>query len=192
MRALRMSWYLAVVALVAGIGVVGAPPASAAERSPACAYLNGNFIGDVFTAQFTFESGPLAYLGLPRAGETVSIISALNGPGVSSGASLNVIGTGHVTGPVGSRLSLTLAAPGPQLAGLAQTDVGGDNPQRMDFWFFCDPAGDPATPIPMWVQAFGRNGRDATCPVGWDPSWQEWAERVSGGWVCTRSIPSIG
>jgi hypothetical protein len=49
-----------------------------------------------------------------------------------------------------------------------------------------------APPIPAWVQAYGRDGKDATCEAGWDPSWQSWAEPVTGGWVCTRSVPSLG
>jgi hypothetical protein len=53
------------------------------------------------------------------------------------------------------------------------------------------PGGDPA-PIPSWVQAYGRASADATCENGWDASWQSWAEPVTGGWVCTRSIPSLG
>jgi hypothetical protein len=47
-------------------------------------------------------------------------------------------------------------------------------------------------PIPAWVQAYGRASADAKCEDGWDPSWQSWAEPVIGGWVCTRSIPSLG
>lgn len=192
MRARRILSSLAAAALVGATGLVGAPTASAAERSPACAFLDGNFIDFAFTAQFIFESGDLAYLGLPQPGETVSIISAGNGPGVSTGAALSVIGTGAVEGAIGERLSITLTAPAPRLAGLAQFDGDITDAQRMDFWFFCDPAGDPATPIPMWNQAFARNGSGATCPAGWEPSWQEWAQAVSGGWVCTRGIRSFG
>ena len=54
-----------------------------------------------------------------------------------------------------------------------------------------DTAAD-APPIPSWVQAYGRAGQDAACEDGWAPSWQSWAEPVTGGWVCTRSIPSLG
>jgi hypothetical protein len=49
-----------------------------------------------------------------------------------------------------------------------------------------------ATPIPDWVQAYGRASKGATCLHGWIPSWQAWAEPVTGGWVCTRDIPSLG
>ena len=61
---------------------------------------------------------------------------------------------------------------------VASTDVPSDDPE--------------ATPIPDWVQAIGRHSKDATCPTGWSTSWQTWAESVTGGWVCTRTIPSLG
>lgn len=48
------------------------------------------------------------------------------------------------------------------------------------------------TPPPPWVQAYGRFGADATCETGWDPSWQEWAQSVTGGWVCTKSVATYG
>jgi hypothetical protein len=46
--------------------------------------------------------------------------------------------------------------------------------------------------IPVWVQAYGRASAGATCLEGWYPSWESWAEPVTGGWVCTRSIASRG
>ncbi len=53
--------------------------------------------------------------------------------------------------------------------------------------------GDPTSSgIPDWVQAYGRFGKDAACRDGWNPSWQPWAELITGGWVCTRSLPSLG
>jgi hypothetical protein len=57
----------------------------------------------------------------------------------------------------------------------------------------CDapvPVSEAAT-IPQWVQAVGRH-QDEACEVGWDASWQPWAGSVTGGWVCTRSIPALG
>lgn len=47
-------------------------------------------------------------------------------------------------------------------------------------------------PIPTWVQSVGRPSSSSSCESGWSPSWQEWAIPVTGGWVCTRSIPSLG
>ena len=46
--------------------------------------------------------------------------------------------------------------------------------------------------IPAWQQSVGRPNSTSTCNDGWQPSWQEWAQPVTGGWVCTRSIPSLG
>lgn len=46
--------------------------------------------------------------------------------------------------------------------------------------------------IPAWVQAHGRATQTTTCIDGWNPSWQAWAQPATGGWVCTRSIPSLG
>ena len=47
-------------------------------------------------------------------------------------------------------------------------------------------------PIPGWMQSVGRANADAKCEAGWNPSWQSWAQSVTGGWVCTRIIPSLG
>lgn len=53
--------------------------------------------------------------------------------------------------------------------------------------------GDASAPsVPEWVQAVGRLDADAPCPDGWLPSWQGWAMPVTGGWVCTRTLPAYG
>lgn len=51
-----------------------------------------------------------------------------------------------------------------------------------------------ATPeaAPPWLQAYAVSSASADCRTGWARSWQPWAEAVSGGWVCTRTIPSLG
>jgi len=48
------------------------------------------------------------------------------------------------------------------------------------------------TPVPDWLQAVGRESAIATCPFGWNPSWQEWPNGHTGGFVCVRVIPSLG
>ena len=47
-------------------------------------------------------------------------------------------------------------------------------------------------PIPPWVQGYGRATAADGCLDGWAPSWEQWPNAGAGGWVCTRSIPSIG
>lgn len=54
------------------------------------------------------------------------------------------------------------------------------------------PAAAAETPIPMWVQAYGRPSADAPCLDGWDPSWSQWPNHGTGGFVCQRSIKAFG
>lgn len=50
----------------------------------------------------------------------------------------------------------------------------------------------PQPPIPAWVQGYGRASSSEECEAGWSPSWEQWMNAGVGGWVCTRSIPSLG
>ena len=74
--------------------------------------------------------------------------------------------------------------------------VGAQNDDSWTGSFECAaapaPSGTTSLAVPAWVQAYGRDDADASCEDGWSPSWQAWAEPVTGGWVCTRSIPSRG
>jgi hypothetical protein len=45
--------------------------------------------------------------------------------------------------------------------------------------------------IPDWVQGYGRAVTDS-CRAGWAASWEMWMNGGTGGYVCTRSIPSLG
>lgn len=53
-------------------------------------------------------------------------------------------------------------------------------------------ATDAAAPIPAWVQGYGRASADEVCLEGWNASWAEWMNDGTGGFVCERSIPSLG
>jgi hypothetical protein len=48
------------------------------------------------------------------------------------------------------------------------------------------------TTIPDWVQAYGRASATDSCLTGWNPSWAMWPNNGTGGFVCQRSIPSLG
>lgn len=39
-----------------------------------------------------------------------------------------------------------------------------------------------------WLQQTGRDSAEAPCPEGWGPSWAEWPNDHTGGWVCTREV----
>ncbi len=51
---------------------------------------------------------------------------------------------------------------------------------------------DTYVPIPPWVQGYGRHSQADLCLDGWTASWEQWPHGGSGGWVCTREIPSLG
>ncbi len=46
-------------------------------------------------------------------------------------------------------------------------------------------AGGTSTPPPSWYQSVGRPSADATCAEHWHPSWEQWANEGSGGYVCS-------
>lgn len=45
----------------------------------------------------------------------------------------------------------------------------------------------PSPPPPPWRQAFAR-ASDDTCPTGWNPSWAQWPNDGTGGFVCQRTL----
>lgn len=47
------------------------------------------------------------------------------------------------------------------------------------------PSSDPSQIPPSWFQAYGRTA-DETCLDGWKPSWAQWPNSGSGGYVCER------
>lgn len=191
----------AVLGLAAGLGFIGATPAFAAPADPsslsfACDSSTNSIFsttlygdpGDTFTITNTV-SGSYCYVretngnvgGNPLNGYT-GIVIATAGENPSPGeirigptAYFTIVGTGSFTmvyGPGASKSSTITVArrPAPPVSNAASSTPS----------------------IPEWVQAYGRRSADATCESGWGASWQPWAVPVTGGWVCTRSIPSLG
>lgn len=189
MRVRRIAATVAATVMVAGIGVAGASPASAV--SVGCSYADGvsasgrssvslpsraYSAGETITV--TWSNLELDYLTVVLQVPVGTTVNSRVGPG-----SVSYTFPADVTTSVGSSLSREF-----------------DRDRIGDFVFACtEPAPAPpgpvvvdASPIPAWVQASGRASQDANCPTGWSPSWQKWAEPVTGGWVCTRTIPSLG
>ncbi len=52
-------------------------------------------------------------------------------------------------------------------------------------FYTSDPCVD-STP-PPWQQAYARAAID-TCAPGWNPSWEQWPNRGTGGFTCTRTL----
>jgi len=46
------------------------------------------------------------------------------------------------------------------------------------------PEPDPSQVPPSWLQAQGREQREASCPPGMAPSWAQWPNEGTGGWTC--------
>jgi len=116
----------------------------------------------------------------------------------NSGASWTVIAPGYADGGKSStpyKFRYTAPSDGTTTDYLSfiATDGGGIDGYNYTVTVTAAPTSSVESPvIPAWVQAYGRFGPDATCDEGWGPSWQSWAEDVTGGWVCTRTIPSLG
>lgn len=195
---MRLRRLVVVMALAVGMGLA-AEPATAATVSPDCAEPGGQVV--ITVAQ----------------GETVTLISSSGTPCTWSGTNVPTYAdwfssyTGGVGGDVGDEpfvWVISASAPLGQAApDTAQFCVGsGDLMQDPRTCFILNVVAPGAiapaqavdttpvdtTPVPDWLQAYGRIGPNASCEVGWSPSWQEWAQAVTGGWVCTRSLPSYG
>ena len=157
-------------ALVAGLGIAFAAPASAANLGS-------------YTANC--DSGG-------RVNETISgsigdtfTVTASNAVCFAASTPSGVVSSSVPSANPGSSTTVTLVAAGSTVFQWQQNGNG--------IYFAVTVAGAEApAPIPAWVQAYGRFGADAKCADGWSPSWQSWAESVTGGWVCDRSIPSLG
>jgi hypothetical protein len=182
----RKGLAVAVIALSASLGMVVDAPASAATKSPGCNWVDET--SAIFANTYTATTiGAYAIY----AGETITMTVTSMTSGTSLG--LRVNGATVATGTLaGGAVSYTF----PSDTTISQ--YGSQNAATWSGSFTCSAAPDPVSPgvspppIPAWVQAYGRFGAKATCDAGWEPSWQAWAEPITGGWVCARSIPSLG
>lgn len=186
MHAARWASIGAAGVMLAGQALVGAAPVSAVDLSEGCQALNASrpnqwaqFVGYVF-----------------NAGEVIAVSFANPSDGATTGyLKVNLI-TRDLTSIPGTA-SFTFRNTDSYSVGM-ELDIG-----TSDWNWSCGVVQSPSPgsaaastadgqPIPSWTQARGRDGMNATCEIGWGPSWQEWAEPVTGGWVCTRSIPMYG
>jgi hypothetical protein len=95
---------------------------------------------------------------------------------------------GDVTFPSAGTYTLVLTTNDSENTGLGYWSLTGPGTTSIN----SSSAAVADNPIPPWVQAYGVHTSDATCEDGWKNSWQDWALGVTGGWVCTREIPSLG
>ena len=109
---------------------------------------------------------------------------------------LNEVDSWCGTDPDYSTITVTLQAAGSTTFTVIQNDVGGTFRITVQE----HPAGLSAAAVTArpsdgtsedWHLAHAREEGE-TCAEGWDESWHEWAEDVSGGWVCTRTAAAHG
>lgn len=200
-RATRVVAAASAAAVGIGLGIAGAPSASAATASIDCdassspvvfAVNPGQIVSLTFSNCTNFEmnfsalahSITVTQFGTPTdlCSETVPLpcTDGVGGGGIDS--TTIVAPNSGLSHPVALAYNARFIV---AIELVVRSDVGATDAVATD-------AVADAPPIPAWVQAYGRASKDATCLDGWNPSWQSWAEPVTGGWVCTRSSPSLG
>lgn len=174
----------AAVMAAGGVLLAGAPAASAADLGS-------------YSANCEFGGGRVDVSISGQVGDTFTVTGINNtscfGNASPTGVIEDVVSTIDIGGGMfGSRAVVTIVAAGSATYRFEQNGNGS--------WFAINmPASSAAVaptadapPIPSWVQAYGIFHRDDACLTGWTNSWQKWAEPITGGWVCGRTIPSLG
>jgi len=188
------------VFLVAGLGTTAATPAHAASADPASSTLacasdtDGandrtitGAVGDTFTLQ---SNSGVHGCGLSPTAVTFGATTYTGYSGIVTAAGLIVFGSGPVEYFQSAGATFTIVGSGSFTLSHGNLDFR-NHSSTITVRLPGAPVTTPAPAIPAWVQAYGRD-KDAACLDGWGASWQQWAEKVTGGWVCDRSIPSLG
>ena len=188
----------ATAALVIAAGIAVAPTSAAAELSSACAYLNGTLIdaevgesGLIVGDDPGFAAGDVLTLRLALvAGSVTSVDLRMLDPDLVADNApdpfVTVASTSTVPGSI-----VYVIPPDRAVPEYVSMEIIVNGPGVVSVTSDCRST-TPAAVIPDWQQAYGRASSDAACQAGWAASWQAWAVPVTGGWVCTRSIPSLG
>lgn len=169
--------------LVAGLAITGlgavAMPAQAAVTVLACSDLN-----DTQTTNGGYDPG----IGAFRAGDVLRITATPPSP---TTLRLKIGGAEVASASAPGTITYTFAAD--RTASVYAAVDTKPTPTATSFVVTCTPAASQAAPaIPDWIQAYGIFRQFEPCLDGWTNSWHEWAVPITGGWVCTRTIPSLG
>jgi hypothetical protein len=195
MRVTRLAASAAALAIIAAGTLMGA---SAAQATGSGGAITDNLNGSA-TLEWT-DLSPL-YVGFYFCDSTVpiaecDILHDANIIGVIGNGTTPALTPSPTTVWAGTTIKIIGGAPivlQPGLYTITYWEDGGENifasatGVRLDF-----APGNDAPPIPPWVQGYGRASAQAACDDGWLASWEQWPHGGSGGWVCTRSIPSLG
>lgn len=177
------------VCLTAGTVVAQSSAAGAVPVASGCANLDGRHVewGAASTVTDAFDVGSAF-----AAGDVTTVaVTVASGSGT---AELRVpYGSSAIAaGPVPGTVSGSVA--GGTADGLGRVVVTLGSPSAGALDYTCTPAREAGgtAPIPDWVQAYGIFHPGDPCATGWTNSWNAWAEPITGGWVCTRTVPSVG
>lgn len=173
-----------------GAGLVAAPPSQAVTTVTVdCATSTTENFTVTPGEQIIFDLNAACQTGLTASGATstaalqalVNLMANLNGTGGSavaaiSGASWTVT---YTAGPNSGTDTLDVSQAGITPRSLGTRALTTTN----DYSMTVPGAGGP----PPWLQAYGR-AAGATCDAGWNPSWAQWPNNNTGGFVCVRTI----
>ena len=206
MRMRRVAASLATAVMIAGgVSLAAAPAASAAATVTITTNCDGDltlFANPGDTIVVTMGTGCLDGLGFlaSYAAEGRGFLtydSSANSvfTGVTSSDFWWVIANGLGTTTGTSQLMAVDSLSNPLEVGSMVAIVGnndGASPYFEAYIFYGGLRSDDAKPIPPWVQGYGRGSAADACKDGWTASWEQWPHGGTGGWVCTREIPSLG
>lgn len=186
MRVRRMAAGLAAAMVVAsGASMAAAPAALAADYDAACASSSSTLsvsgqVGDTITVQLVSAD---CYPESSSAGVVSWVADYATTPAQNPAAvchNVDCNGTNPET-----VITITLEQAG------TTTWTALQNSDGLTLNITVAPS-DVYVPIPPWIQGYGRGGPADACRDGWSPSWEMWPNGGRGGYVCTRSIPSLG
>lgn len=213
----RACHYAVTTAVVAGLGVVLAPTASAVPTSVALSSFDAGPVGVSGTVTLSPSAdmpNVRLLVGVPSSEYTTSggcsvhgVTAAINGTPMSGtcmtypsggfgiiqfNASTAIVTSDVITLTWGAGLVTRTGVASATAFQVASNNSGPPNYASVTPTLASSPSSSggssPAPDLTMWHQSIGRASSDATCPPGYTPSWAQWPNGHHGGWVCNREV----
>lgn len=218
MRSLvRACHYVVTTAVVAGLGVVLAPTATAVSTSVVLSSFDAGPVGvsGTVTVSPSADMAKLRLLvGVPSSEYTTSggcsghgVTAAINGtpiPGtcltylsrrfgmIQFNVNSAIVTSDVITLTWGAGLVTRTGAASATAFQVASNNSGPPNFASVTPTVASSPSSSaessPAPDLTMWHQSIGRASSDTACPPGYTPSWAQWPNGHEGGWVCNREV----
>lgn len=160
-------------------------------------------VGSIF-ASCTAYDGLATFSGVPGDTFTISFVGC--DPSTLGTPETIVFDTATVTGPAGVTSPYTVNVDGPIVFTIASGATNGTYPSAILFTTLnkgvsvtvsggaaADTTSTDSAPGPApWFKAYQRHTKEETCNTGWNPSYAQWANNHSGGWVCVQELYYTG